>query len=382
MQRPASSFAIVANGFGDGPAQALRDHLVAAGADVVTVQHPLTAEQGRRHLVTRHSGGRLVGSRTVSLPLRAPLSFALDPLVPLRTPRVDAWFGFNPLACARGLLARRLGRAPRAFLWSVDFVPDRFGAATVFTRVYDRLDRWCCLHADGRIELTVAAREGRNARHGLTGVAAQAHVLPMGAWLERVPTTTPALGARRVVFLGHLVERMGVETVLDALAQLREAGELIEADVIGTGPLESELRSRAAALGLAHTVRFHGFVPEHREVERLLAQASVAVAPYAQQAGTFTRFADPGKLKAYVAAGLPTLLTDVPPNAGELAHEAGAELVTDDAAALAGAISRLLAAPEEWRRRREAALAYARRFDWAVLLPELLRDLGLQVDAA
>jgi glycosyltransferase involved in cell wall biosynthesis len=380
--RPARSFAIVANGFGDGPAQALRDHLVAAGADVITILHPLVPEQEPEHVVTAYSGGREAGRRSTRVPLHPPLSFAVDPLLPLSVPRVDAWFGFNPLACGRGLVDRRLGRVSQVYLWSVDFVPDRFGAGSLLTRFYDRLDRYCCEHADGRIELSAAAREGRNERHGLTGDAARARIAPMGAWLDRVPTTQPdAIAARRVAFLGHLVPRMGVDTLLDALAQLAAKGERIEADVVGTGPLKEELRSRAAALGLGDAVRFHGFVPDHRDVERILAGCTVAVAPYAG-AGTFTRFADPGKLKAYVAAGLPTLLTDVPPNARELAQEGGAQLVADDAGALAHALSHLLPSPEEWRRRRSAALAYARRFDWAVVLPDVLRELGVELEPA
>jgi hypothetical protein len=88
------------------------------------------------------------------VPLRPPFSYAADPFVPLWPPRVDAWFGFNPLACARGLVARRLGRARRVVLWSVDFVPDRFGPGTPATRIYDRLDRLCCTRADARVELS------------------------------------------------------------------------------------------------------------------------------------------------------------------------------------------------------------------------------------
>jgi glycosyltransferase involved in cell wall biosynthesis len=276
------------------------------------------------------------------------------------------------------LLARRAGRTRTVALWSVDFVAERFGAGSALTRLYDRLDRLSCTGADARIELSASARDARNRRHGLAGAAAQAHVVPMGAWLERVPTTTPdSIHARRVVFLGHLVSRMGVETLLDAVAELRVQGELVEADVIGTGPLEESLRSRAEALGLGSAIRFHGFVPDHREVERLLGGASLAAAPYTESPDTFTRFADPGKIKAYLAAGLPIVLTDVPPNASELTREAGAEIVPAEASALAQTISRLLAAPEEWRERRLAALAYARRFDWAVLLPALLRELGL-----
>src|SRR5205085_7506685 len=116
---------------------------------------------------------------------------------------------------------------------------------------------------------------------------------------------------------------------------------------------------------------------DHRDVERLLARCSVAVAPYAPSTDSFTRYADPGKLKAYLAAGLPIVLTDVPPNARELAAEGVAELVTFDAAAIADAVARASSSRERWLERRAAALAYARRFDWAVLLRDVLEKLGL-----
>jgi glycosyltransferase involved in cell wall biosynthesis len=352
--------AIASNGFADGPAQALRDYLVAREAHVVTIFHPLTREQGTRHLIARYAGGALAAERSVRLPLGAPASFALDPFIPLLPPRVDTWFGFNPLACARGFATR----SRRVVLWSVDFVPDRFGRGTLLTRIYDRVDRLCCVRADARIELAEAARVARNRRHHLGDAAAL--IVPMGAWVERVPTTSlESFRAGRVAFLGHLVERQGVATLLPAL-------DGKPADVIGTGPLEAEIRARAPG-----NVTFHGYVADHADVETILSRAAVAVAPYAQTDATFTRYADPGKLKAYLAAGLPIVMTDVPPNARELAAHAGADVVADDAAAIRDGIARALASEADWQRRRDAALAYARRFDWNVLLDDALARLDV-----
>ena len=82
-------------------------------------------------------------------------------------------------------------------------------------------------------------------------------------------------------------------------------------------------------------------------------------------------------MKAYVAAGLPTVLTDVPPNARVLAREAGAELAAYDAEAFANAIEGAFASPERWRQRRDAALAYAQRFDWNRLFRDLFLRLSL-----
>jgi glycosyltransferase involved in cell wall biosynthesis len=373
------AFAIVANGFADGPAQALRDYLVGERASLYVVSHPLSPEDGRAHTIRQYVAGKLADERVIRTPLRPPLSYVADSLIPLLPHRVDAWFGFNPLACARGLLARRVGRARFVALWSVDFVPDRFGAGNPATRVYDRLDRLCCLRADARIELSGVARDARTQRHHLPPESAPAHVVPMGAWLERVPTTTrDAFARRHAVYLGHLVPRQGVELFVDALAVVGERGDPITADIIGTGPLEASIRKQVEDRGLGRYINVRGFIPDHREVERILSSASVAVAPYAPTSDTFTRYADPGKLKAYLAAGLPILLTDVPPNASELAQEAGATIVEHDSAALADALVAVLASEQEWIERRDAALAYSRRFDWAKLIPELLEELGLR----
>jgi glycosyltransferase involved in cell wall biosynthesis len=372
---PSEPIALEWNGLrADGPAQALRDYLVERGGDVVTIAHPLVRDEGGAHVITTYRGGRRVRERRVRTPLRPPASYAADGFVPLRLPRARAWFGFNPLACARALAARKLGRARTVVLWSVDFTPDRFGAGRPATRLYDRVDRFCSLHADARIELSEAARDARNRRHGLAGAEAPTYVVPMGSWLDRVPTA-PSDGyeRRRVVFLGNLVRGKGVELLLDALALTPD----VSADIVGGGELEDGVRRRAGALG--DRVRVHGAIPDHRDVERLLASASVAVAPYSPDDATYTPYADPGKLKAYVAAGLPTVLTDVPPNARELEAEAGAQLISYDAAALAAAIGAVLTAPDSWRARHEAALAYARRFDWNQLLGDVLTKLGLDV---
>ena len=163
-------------------------------------------------------------------------------------------------------------------------MPDRFGAGTVATRIYDRLDRLCCLRADARVELSEAARDARNARHGLQGDG-RAEIVPMGAWLDRVETVPEdGIRSRRVVFLGHLVTRQGVETLLEALALLRGRGVEVSADVVGGGPLEADLRARAAALGLEDTVRFHGFVPDHSTIVRARPERR-ATSPRAHASG-------------------------------------------------------------------------------------------------
>ncbi len=125
------------------------------------------------------------------------------------------------------------------------------------------------------------------------------------------------------------------------------------------------------------TISLHGFVDEFATIRNVLSKAVVAVAPYRPDPSSFTQFADPGKLKAYLGAGLPILLTDVPPNAAELVTEAGAEIITFDARQLADRIRSLVEKPTEWSVRHAAATEYAKGYDWNRLFDERLLPLGV-----
>jgi glycosyltransferase involved in cell wall biosynthesis len=371
-------FVIVTSGFADGPAQPLRDHLLRRGArDLLMVSHPLVAEHSEPHTIVRYIDGAESERRRFSLPNRPPFTFAFDPFVPLGYPRADAWFGFNCLATAVGLSHRAVGRVGQVVHWSVDFVPERF-SSTALTRIYESVDAYCCRNADARVDLSEAALHARSEAYGLGASASPAVVVPMGAWLEQTPkATTMNFTSRRVVFMGHLVPRMGVDTLFDALELLVARNVDFSATIIGGGPLEAHARDRARSGGLEGRVACHGFVADRREMEALVSEAAVGVAPYDESPDSFSRFADPGKLKVYLGAGLPIVLTDVPPNARELAEEGGAEIVRGHPVPLADALQRLFADEPTWQDRHEAALRYASRFDWTALFDKALPELGI-----
>jgi glycosyltransferase involved in cell wall biosynthesis len=377
-----STFVVLVNGtFGPPPAAGVLEYLLAQDARRVTaVSHPLNAEDGDRHEITTYEPGRDPRRRGFRLPARPPYTYPLDVVVPPRLPRADVWVAFNNLLCARGLLERRMGRVGQVLYWAVDFVPDRFGKGSPLTRAYDALDVLCCRDVDLRVELSRQALAGRDARLRLGAEeGAPRAIAPVGAWIDRVPVV-PEDGwrSRRVVFIGHLVERMGGDTVIEAMAVLAERGIDVTADIAGHGPMEQQLRDRSARLGLDDRVRFHGFISDHRRLEHLLSEAAVALAPYSTRVESFTRYADPSKLKSYLAAGLPILLTDVPPNAHDLVAHAGAQLIADDPVALADAIEHTLADPAGWRRRRLQARRYARQFDWSSIVGGVLKLVGLE----
>jgi glycosyltransferase involved in cell wall biosynthesis len=367
---PNKIFFVVASGYASGPAQALVDFLRMSEVDIIEfLQHPLVLEGPGEHIQTVIRKNETPKARIRRRPNRPPITYVFDFLTPLYLRRSDVWVSFNALATFQGLILRKLGRTKFVVHWSVDFVPRRFSNSLI-NWFYETLDKKCCESADLRVELSNAAKENRNKHYRLTkNAATQTLVIPMGFWNDKVPVCDDfAWQEKRIVFLGHLVDRMGLDVLLLACKVLRSRNIPFQLDIIGGGPLTTWLQDQIEVESLHECVSLKGFVEDHACLASLLANAAVGVAPYAPDPESFTRFADPGKLKDYLGAGLPILLTDVPPNAVELALHGGAEIVPHEASAIADAIQNLFEDEAEWKKRRSNALRYREQFDWKIML--------------
>jgi glycosyltransferase involved in cell wall biosynthesis len=98
-------------------------------------------------------------------------------------------------------------------------------------------------------------------------------VLEPGPPVDRASLATPA-DASVLLALSRLHEKKGLDILLDAVAELPRC----ICWIAGDGPLEKDLKARAAALGVADRVRFLGW---RRDRGALLAAADVCVLPSA-----------------------------------------------------------------------------------------------------
>lgn len=123
----------------------------------------------------------------------------------------------------------------------------------------------------------------------------------------------------RLLFVGRLSDQKGARLLLPILAAVRAAGVEARLRVVGDGPLAPDLAALVAVDRTGGHVELAGFSPDPLAE---MATADVLVAPSAYEGLPFT------PLEA-LAAGLPVVLSDIPPHA-ELAAGgwgAGAQLV-------------------------------------------------------
>lgn len=99
--------------------------------------------------------------------------------------------------------------------------------------------------------------------------------VPNAVSVERFERLQPAVqSAARFLFIGRLIEVKGLDTLLDAFADIAPEHPAARLTLVGSGPLENALKAQAESLGIADRVEFTG----HRDdIESLLAASNVGV---------------------------------------------------------------------------------------------------------
>ncbi len=163
-------------------------------------------------------------------------------------------------------------------------------------------------------------------------------------------------------YAGHLYPWKGVDVFLRALEQVPSLSGLI----IGGHPAENDhdrITRAVRDLGLTGRVEMTGLIPPGA-VARQLRRASILVLPNTASSIS-ERYTSPLKLFEYLWTGTPIVASDLAAMREVLTDGRNALLVPpDDAAALASALTRLIADPALGRRLGEAAHALAPEYTW------------------
>jgi colanic acid/amylovoran biosynthesis glycosyltransferase len=150
----------------------------------------------------------------------------------------------------------------------------------------------------------------------------------------------------RLVSIGRLVEKKGLEDGVNALHRLQSSGVSCSWTIVGDGPLRAGLEERVRRLGLAR-VEFAGAVPQ-AEVSSCLARADVLLAP-SVRAANGDEEGIPNVVKEAMALGRPVVTTRHSGIPELVEHGVTGFLAGErDPAGLARAILHLHDHPEIW----------------------------------
>jgi len=370
------SVVVVTHYYGTGPGEALRDYLPDKVANFFWLGYPLF--QGKPIIqITDNSKQKTVKeNRWFGMP--EVIRYCYEVLNTIKQliktgQSCDLYIGIDSLNALAGIILKRLGRVKKVAFYTIDFVPQRFNNP-LLNALYHRIDRFCVENADITWNLSARMAEGREKVSGYPRKLREKQMeLPIGVWWSRIKPKK-AIG-NRAIFVGHITEKQGVQVVIDAIPEITKAIPNFHLDVAGDGPYRSTLEEQVKRLGLSKYVTFHGFIKKDQDVEKMVSRSALTLALYRKENDPFTYYADPGKLKVYLASGVPVLLTDLPAIARKIERAKAGLLVKYDHHSVARAIITLLKNPKELRNYRANARAFAKQFDWPTIFEKALRSV-------
>ncbi len=289
----------------------------------------------------------------------------------------DLYFGSNNLNAAIGILLRAVGRVRRVVYFSPDWVIDRFPSA-ILNWLYRWLDYFCVKNADmtwnssAIMPMDPMMRERERRGYSVDLRSKQIQVSD-GTEIISLPVFRQ-ISRFKIGFIGHLRAGMGVEMLIAAMPIILEKIPRATLLIMGSGPLEQKFREQARGL----PIEFTGFMGDINEVYRKLSYCAVAVAPY--EPGTISQYTDPGKVKSYLTAGLPIVITKVPMVAYEIDKKrAGFAVAGYDPKDFAAAVVRLLVSKDKLLAYRKNALKLRDEYSWDKIFDRALSILDKSI---
>lgn len=228
----------------------------------------------------------------------------------------------NPLAALR--LARWVCRHRVAIIHGHGFKSDvlgllaaRFSGRKILTtphgwslerdkklRFYEQVDRSIFRFMDTVCPLSPDLEKSVKCHSGATPVRLILNGVDMEEAKSVAPSQRTDQGATVVGYIGQLIERKNLNTLLTAIAKLTKEGHKIRLIVIGNGPQESELKKETARLTLTDQVDFLGF---RSDAIALLKSLDVFVLPSLMEG-------IPRCIMEAMAAGIPVIASAIPGN--------------------------------------------------------------------
>lgn len=282
----------------------------------------------------------------------------------------------DPLICVSGIFLKKIGKFDQVVLYSIDFVPRRF-QNRLLNFAYHKIEKFCVENADEVWNVSPRISLGRKKFLGISSNKYKQKVVPIGIWNKKTKLSIfKGININQIVFVGHLLEKQGVQVVIEALPLIIKKIPDIKFVVIGGGEYKKNLENLTDLLNLNNYVEFMGWEKDRERVNEALSRSSVAMATYKperEKLNNFTYYADPTKIKDYLGEGLPIILTDVSFNARELEKRRCAIVVRYEKEDVARAIIKLMKNEKLIKEYRKNSFRYAKEFDWKKIFDKVLK---------
>lgn len=371
---------IVTHEAATGPAQELRDFLKPKVKNLFFIAHPLLflpKMKERSSYYEKYKNGKLIKRRqSFHWQLPEVLSYVKDCFYTVfwilaSRDKHDLFVGSGNINALMGIILKKLGKVEKTVFYCIDYIPQRFNNR-IINNIYHLIDKICAEGCDVTWNLSPRMIEGREKRWRKN--FPKQVVAPHGVHFSRIKRLPfDKIDKKEIVFMGSILQKQGIQLVIKALPEIIKKIKDVHFTIIGTGPYEKNLKDLVKKMKLIKAVTFTGYIESHRELENIISKGALGIALYNPKIDQFTYYSDPGKVKVYLGAGLPIIITDVPYIAGEIKKRKCGIIVDYKEENITKAIAELLKDENKLKTYRRNAIKYAEEFDWNKIFNNTLK---------
>ncbi len=281
--------------------------------------------------------------------------------------------GSNRLNAIIGIVLKKIGVVKEVIYFSPDWSEKRF-KNTFLNFIFQKLDYFCVKYADVvwnsshvmKLDPMMKEREKRGYPRNWRNKQIQ---VSDGCDIESIPPFDE-INRYQIGYVGHLIKHCGVQLAIDAFPIIAQKIPQAKLLIIGSGPMEEELRKKAQGLN----VQFTGFMGDIKQVYKKLSSCAIAIAPYEESKETISQYTDPGKVKNYFSVGLPVIITRVPEIAYEIDREKCGVAIRYDVKEFADAVLKLLGNEIKLKKYRKNVLKFRKKYSWDTIFDRALHS--------
>ena len=377
------SILVISHVYTTVPVEDLNEYLLNKKVKyLLYIKHPLFYKDGLAgSAYYLYKNGKLIKSTQVSN-IRLPniLKYIIDIFlsiywVLLLKERFDITICLDNLNTVSGLVLRLLHKVDKVVFYTIDYVPIRF-SNKILNSLYHLIDKIAVSFSDRTWVLTQRMIDGREKLHGIKNTNNKQVIVPIGIWFPRIKRKPISkIYKHTLVYAGGLLPHQGVQLLLKALPLIKKQIPTITLKIIGTGEYEKELKKIVEKNKLDDVVTFLGYFPSHADVEEILTSCALGIGLYSKELDIWSYYADPSKMKTYLAAGLPVVTTDVTYFSEIVKKEKCGVVVRYDEKDVSSKIIDLLSNESQYSNMRKNAIKLASSLDWNVVFDKGFADL-------
>ncbi|MEK7173132.1 MAG: glycosyltransferase, partial [Patescibacteria group bacterium] len=270
-----------------GPSQALREYLLQEkNRALLFLAHPLAGsnQEDRSYFELIENGliktKKTAGPRSQSFFVNCCSELFLNIKWSIASrQRYDLFVGVDNWNCLAGLFLKNLGLVKKVVYYVIDYFPTRFDNK-LLNWFYFQVDKFCVRWADETWNLSVNMANARERDHQMSQLKYNRQkVVPIGVWFDKITRQDfSQVKKRQAVFVGHLLEMMGVQLVIRAIPLILKKISDFHFLIIGGGEYETTLKNLTKKMGVENSVTFTGWIKDRQERDRLMADSAVGIA--------------------------------------------------------------------------------------------------------